>query len=429
MNRSFDESARLLQRALKSIPLGAQTFSKSPTQFPRAVSPHFAAKARGAMITDVDGNEYVDFINALAAVMIGYCDPEIDAAVAEQLRSGVTFSLSHELEIEVAERLVRLVPCAEQVRFGKNGSDATAAAIRLARAYTGRDRVAVCGYHGWQDWYIGTTSRDLGVPQAVKALSHTFTYNDSDSLARLLDSHRGEFAAVILEPLSVAEPRAGFLEAVADLTRAAGALLVFDETVTGFRVHLSGAQGLTGVVPDLATFGKGMANGFPLSAIVGRGRYMALMEKIFFSATFGGETLSLAAARATLDRIEREHVPARLAALGTRLRDGAREAIERAGIGDVFKITGHPSWTFLNITATKRATQYEIKTLLLQELFARGILSLGTHNLSAAHTDEHIDTLLAVYGEVLPFVAERAQAGRVREALRTEPLAPLFAVR
>jgi glutamate-1-semialdehyde 2,1-aminomutase len=429
MNRSFDESARLLQRALKSIPLGAQTFSKSPTQFPRAVSPHFAAKARGAMITDVDGNEYVDFINALAAVMIGYCDPEIDAAVAEQLRSGVTFSLSHELEIEVAERLVRLVPCAEQVRFGKNGSDATAAAIRLARAYTGRDRVAVCGYHGWQDWYIGTTSRDLGVPRAVKALSHTFTYNDSDSLARLLDTHRGEFAAVILEPLSVAEPRAGFLEAVADLTRAAGALLVFDETVTGFRVHLSGAQGLTGVVPDLATFGKGMANGFPLSAIVGRGRYMALMEKIFFSATFGGETLSLAAARATLDRIEREHVPARLAALGTRLRDGAREAIERAGIGDVFKITGHPSWTFLNIAATKRATQYEIKTLLLQELFARGILSLGTHNLSAAHTDGHIATLLAVYGEVLPFVAERAQAGRVREALRTEPLAPLFAVR
>jgi glutamate-1-semialdehyde 2,1-aminomutase len=426
--RRYAESLRLLERALETIPLGAQTFSKSPTQFPVGVSPHFAKSGRGAILTDVDGNEYIDFISSLAAVILGYCDADVDRAVIAQLRRGVTFSLSHELETEVAERLVRLVPCAEQVRFGKNGSDATSAAIRLARAYTRRDRVAVCGYHGWQDWYIGTTTRNRGVPAAVKALSHRFPYNDAAALAELLDRHRGEFAVVIMEPFNVEEPSPGYLEEVAQLTRRAGALLVFDETVTGFRVHLSGAQGLTGVVPDLATFGKGMANGFPVSAVVGRKEYMRLMEDIFFSATFGGETLSLAAARATLDKIVRDGVPAQLAALGGKLTTALRALIEEAGLGDVFRVTGHPSWSFLNIAA-QRNEQGEIKTLFLQELFARGILTLGSHNLSAAHTQAHVDRLLAVYGEVLPAVAEHARAGTVGTVLRAKPLVPLFSVR
>ncbi|HSG63395.1 MAG TPA: aminotransferase class III-fold pyridoxal phosphate-dependent enzyme, partial [Gammaproteobacteria bacterium] len=189
MIESFERSVELLERAERTIPLGAQTFSKSKTQFPVGVSPLFAASGKGAELVDVDGNRYVDFINALAAVLIGYADERVNAAVAEQLERGVTFSLSTELEMEVAERLVALVPCAEQVRFGKNGSDATAAAVRLARACTGRERIAACGYHGWQDWYIGTTTRDLGVPAAVKALSHPFRYNDADSLAAVLDAH------------------------------------------------------------------------------------------------------------------------------------------------------------------------------------------------------------------------------------------------
>jgi glutamate-1-semialdehyde 2,1-aminomutase len=425
----FARSVALLERALVTIPLGAQTFSKSTTQFPRDVSPHFAARGKGATLVDVDGNAYLDFINALASVLLGYADDEVDAAVRAQLDNGVTFSLSHELEIEVAERLCRLIPCAEQVRFGKNGSDATAAAVRLARAATGRDRIATCGYHGWQDWYIGTTTRDLGVPAAVKALTSTFRYNDAASLEALLEQHPGEFAAVILEPLGADEPHEGFLETVAELTRAAGALLVFDEIVTGFRVHLGGAQALTGVTPDLATFGKGLANGFPLSAIVGPRRYMRLMEEIFFSTTFGGETLSLAATRTVLDRLERDRVPERLAALGTRLRDGVTRLAADNACGDVFAISGHPSWTFLRIAPTERASAAEIKTLLLQELFARGILSLGTHNLSAAHEEADIDRLLGCYRELLPWIAELARAGRIRSALRTEPLTPLFTVR
>jgi len=428
-SNAFTHSIELLERALQTIPLGAQTFSKSKTQFPVGVSPLFAASAKGAEISDVDGNTYIDFVNALAAVLIGYGDAGVDTAVTEQLANGVTFSLSNELEIDVAERISRLVPCAEQVRFGKNGSDATAAAVRLARAFTGRERVAVCGYHGWQDWYIGTTTRDLGVPAAVKALSHSFGFNDPDSLAELFDAHPKQFAAVILEPLSSAEPVPGFLETVADLTRAAGALLIFDETVTGFRVHIGGAQGLYGVTPDLAAFGKGMANGFPLSAVVGRRKYMALMEEIFFSTTFGGETLSLAAAREVLDRLVDEQIPARLMELGTVLKNGLIGLIEDSGCSDVFSVTGHPSWSFLGITAPDTVSQYEIKTLLLQEMFAREILFLGTHNLSAAHSHDHVRQLLDCYRDLLPEIAERARQGRIREALRTDPLQPLFKVR
>ncbi len=429
MIEDFSRSVMLLERALETIPLGAQTFSKSMTQFPRNVSPYFASHGKGSTLVDVDGNRYLDFINALASVLLGYADDEVNAAVREQLDKGVTFSLSHELEIEVAERLCRLIPCAEQVRFGKNGSDATTAAIRLARAITGRERVATCGYHGWQDWYIGTTTRDLGVPRAVKALTSSFRYNDAGSLEELLEKHPGEFAAVILEPLGADMPRDDFLGAVAVLARDAGALLIFDETVTGFRVHLGGAQALTGVTPDLATFGKGLGNGMPLSAVVGPRHHMKVMEDIFFSTTFGGETLSLAAARVVLDRLERERVPESLAALGNRLRHGVSRILAEGGGAEVFSISGHPSWTFLKIAATDLSTAAEIKTLLLQELFHRGILFLGTHNLSAAHGQADIDRLLDCYRELLPKIANLAQAGRVRTALRTDVLRPLFSVR
>ena len=278
----------MLARARRTIPLGTQTFSKSYTQYPHGVSPYFIARGKGSHVWDIDGNEYVDFVNALCSVTLGYGDTDVDSAVRTQLDDGVIFSLPHPIETEVAEAIVEMVPCAEAVRFGKNGSDATSGAIRLARAYTKRDRVAVCGYHGWQDWYIGSTARSAGVPDAVKQLTHSFAYNDLESLNRLLDAHPNDFAAVILEPMNVTYPKPGFLESVRELTEQRGIILIFDETITGFRFANGGAQELFGVTPDLATFGKGLANGYPLSAIAGRSDIMKLMEEIFFSFTFGG---------------------------------------------------------------------------------------------------------------------------------------------
>ena len=429
MSQRYAHSEQFLERALRTIPLGSQTFSKSKTQYPYGVSPYFIMRGEGARVWDADGNEYLDFINSLASITLGYNDPDVTEAVQTQLQQGVIFSLPHPIEMEVAERIVDMVPCAEMVRFGKNGSDATSGAIRLARAHTGRDRIAVCGYHGWQDWYIGSTARHRGVPQAVRDLTHTFAYNDLDNLERLLLAHPGEFAAVILEPMNVAEPLPGYLEGVARLTRSHGALLVFDETITGFRYADGGAQELFGVTPDLATFGKGLANGYPVSAVAGRRDLMRLMEEIFFSFTFGGETLSLAASAATLDKLRRCNVTAHLAALGKRLMQGLRERIERHQVADLLSIAGHPSWSFLLLKDTPLASQWETKTLLLQSLFERGILSLGTHNLSYAHQENDIDRLLAVYDEVFPLLRAGALEGRMSELLRCPPLEPLFKVR
>ncbi|MGL4813564.1 MAG: aminotransferase class III-fold pyridoxal phosphate-dependent enzyme [Beijerinckiaceae bacterium] len=426
---TFPSSEAMLERALKSIPLGSQTFSKSLTQFPHGVSPFFIARAQGGRCWDIDGHEYVDFVNGLASVTLGHCDPDVTAAVRNQLQDGVIFSLPHVLETEVAERIISMVPCAQKVRFGKNGSDATSGAIRAARAFTGRDRVAVCGYHGWQDWYIGTTLRNKGVPQATRELSHQFTYNDLDSLRALLAARPGEFAAVILEPMNVADPLPGFLQGVVDLAHEHGAVAVFDETITGFRFARGGAQELFGVTPDLACFGKGLANGYPLSAVAGRADIMQEFENVFFSFTMGGEALSLAAAKAVLDKLQTQPVIESMAAKGERIREGVRALITKHGCGDFLGFAGHPTWSFLTIKDTPSASSFEIKTLWMQEIQTRGILSVGTHNVSHAHTDDDIARLLTVYDEVFPILKAAVTENRLRQYLRCKPLEPLFKVR
>ena len=378
---------------------------------------------------DVDGHEYVDFVNALLSISLGYCDADVDRAVSEQLARGTIFSLPHPLEAEVAEMICDCVPSAEMVRFGKNGSDATAGAVRLARAYTGKDHVLVCGYHGWQDWFIGSTPRNRGVPEGTRALTHSFPYNDLPALSALLDRQVGKVACVILEPMNVAWPQAGYLEGVRELCTRAGAILVFDETITGFRFSRGGAQELFGVTPDLTTLGKGLANGFPLSVVCGRRDIMMLMEEVFFSFTLGGEALSLAAAKATIGKIRRESVIETIAKRGVRLVTGLSRLIAERKLDDVLSLSGHPSWSFLNIADTPRTTSWETKTLFLQEIFARGIIVLGTHNISYAHSDADIDRLLEAYAEVLPFVHEAAVEGRTSEHLKVRPLQPLFRVR
>lgn len=429
MSERYRCSEEMLARALKTVPLGTQTFSKSKTQYPYGASPYYMAKGKGSHVWDVDGNEYIDFINSLAAVTLGYNDPDVTLAVRNQLEDGVIFSLPHPLEVQVSEKIVEMVPCAEMVRFGKNGSDATSGAIRLARAYTRKDHVAVCGYHGWQDWYIGSTARNKGVPKAVCDLTHTFAYNDIASLERIFRQWPKQVAAVILEPMNVTEPQDNFLAKVQELTKNQGALLVFDETITGFRYANGGAQEYFGVTPDLATFGKGLANGYPVSAVAGRADIMQMMEEIFFSFTFGGETLSLAAALATLEKLERNPVAETLAKQGAKLAKGLSERVGKYGLGQIITISGHPSWTFIGIKDSPAYTQWQIKTLFLQEMFARGILILGTHNMSYAHTDNDLSVILEAYDEVLPLLKEAIDARDLENRLNCATLEPLFKIR
>lgn len=429
MSERYHLSEEYLARALKTIPLGSQTFSKSKTSYPEGVSPYFITRGQGSHVWDIDGNEYVDFISSLASITLGHNDPDVTAAVTAQLRDGVIFSLPHPIEAQTAEKLVEMVPCAEMVRFGKNGSDATAGAIRLARAYTERDHVAVCGYHGWQDWYIGSTARNRGVPQVTRDLTHTFMYNDIESLHALFRQWPGQIAAVILEPMNTTEPAAGFLEDVQELARRNGALLVFDETITGFRFAKGGAQELFGVTPDLATFGKGLANGYPLSAVAGKAEVMRLMEEIFFSFTFGGETLSLAASLATMTKLQTSPVIETLRKNGEKVKVGVQKLIDRHGVGHFLSVTGNPAWSFLIIKEAKPYTQWQIKTLFLQEMFARGILTLASHNLNYAHSEEDIGQLLGTYDEVFPLLRDAVDNAALDKYLRCKPLEPLFKIR
>jgi len=423
----YKNSELLLERALKSIPLASQTFSKSLTQYPKGVSPFFIKKGKGSKVWDVDGNEYIDFINSLAAVTLGYCDKDVDGAVQEQMKSGVTFSLPHILEMEVAEKLIDIIPCAERVRFAKNGTDATSASIRIARAYTGKEHIAICGYHGWQDWYIGSTTRNLGVPKAVKELTHKFEYNSIESLEKIFQEQ--ELACVIMEPMNIEYPQNNFLEKVKELVHKNNALLIFDETVTGFRYSLGGAQELFNVTPDLATFGKGIANGYPLSAVVGSNKVMQKVEDIFFSGTFGGETLSLAAASVIVDVYKAQQVIKHFNQMGNYLLENLNTLIESEGLSGIFWTSGHPAWSFLHIKVQSQYSVLEIKTFFLQEMFKRGILTLGTHNLSFSHSKEDIDKLLAVYQVVLPMIKEHILKKDLLENIHSVILQPLFKVR
>jgi glutamate-1-semialdehyde 2,1-aminomutase len=429
MSERYHHSEKFLERALKTIPLGTQTFSKSRTQYPLKVSPYYILRGAGSHVWDVDGNEYVDFINALAAVMLGYVDPDVTAAVRDQLENGVIFSLPHTVEIEMSEKIVETVPCAEMVRFGKNGSDATTGAVRVARAYTGRDHIAACGYHGWQDWYIGVTTLNKGVPRTTQELTHVFNYNDLDSIHRIFKQWPGQVAAVIMEPMNIYEPEPGFLESIKELTHKNGAVFIFDETVTGFRFAKGGAQEYFNVIPDIATFGKGLANGYPLSAIAGKAEIMHLMGKIFYSFTFGGETLSLVASLETLKKIERLPVIETLKKQGEKVIDGLNGIIRKHDTGNIFSISGHPAWSFLLIKDVEPYTQWEIKTLFLQEMFARGVLTLGTHNMSYSHSNEEVMFLLKVYDEVMPVIKDAVDNERMDSYLRCKPLEPLFSVR
>jgi glutamate-1-semialdehyde 2,1-aminomutase len=424
-SRKLTESARLLERARRVIPAFTQTLSKSPTQWVQGVAPAYVARASGAYVWDVDGNRYIDFPMALGPVILGHADRGVNEAVTSQLRHGIVFTLAHPLEVEVAERIVGRVPCAERVRFGKTGSDVTTAAVRLARACTGQDSILACGYHGWHDWYVGTTSRADGVPEAVRGLTGTFAFNDLDSLDAALAARPEQVAAVILEPCSAEEPEPGFLAGVVERAHAAGALVIFDEIITGFRLAPGGAQERYDVLPDLATFGKALGNGMPISALAGRADLMDRLEDVFFSGTHGGETLSLAAANAVLDRLDAAAYEA-LYAKGERLRTGVQAAIDDHGLGEWVSIGGAAPWTLVRIREPEsQGLGLPAKTLVQQELLKRGVLFNGSNFICLAHTDGDIDEAADAYRAALGRLAD-GLSGDLTELLEGDPVQPAF---
>lgn len=429
MSRRFDKSMALYTRASKTVPLATQTYSKAATNFVLGATPAFLDRGEGAHVWDVDGNRYVDYIGGLLPIVLGYRDPDVDAAVRAQLDKGIVFSLATELEAELSELLVRLIPSAEMVRFGKNGSDVTTAAIRIARAFTGRDKVAICGYHGWHDWYIGTTARNLGVPESVRALSSTFSLHDPETLADLLKADPDAYAAIILEPTGKQPTDPAHLRRVRELADQYGAVLIFDEIVTGFRMHLGGVQTAHGVVPDMSCFGKAMANGLPIAALVGRRDLMEMMDKIFFSCTFGGEALSLAGAIATIRKLEREDVPNRLNALGHRLVEAANTTLRDHKLDNRISFGGEDWWPRMTVQGDVES-QSLTTALLRQECAENGLLFGSSFNMSLAHDDPAvIEESMTAFDASVAAVAEAFACGEPASRLRGQEARDRFSVR
>ncbi len=402
---NFTVSNNLLTRAKKAVPSLSQTFSKGPNQWARGVSPAYLTRGDGAWVWDADGNKFLDHIMGLGPLILGYNNTHVNDAIRTQLESGITFSQMHPLEVEVSELLTKHIPCAEMVRFGKTGSDATTAAVRCARAFTKRDRIALCGYHGWHDWHIGVTTRDQGVPAAVKDLSHCFTYNDLASLKMLFKQFPGEFAAVIMEPVGIIEPEDGFLESIKQMAHEAGSLLIFDEVVTGFRMAIGGAQEYYNVTPDMACFGKAMANGMPLSAIVGRSDIMTLFNEIFFSGTFNGEALSLAACKATTEELLRTGGLNLIRDYGERLIAGLQIIINDNGLNDVVKPVGMGVRSVLTFPHANDEEMLARRTFFMQECVKRGLLYFCLHLPCVAHGKEELEFTLKVFSDVMPLFA------------------------
>ncbi|HLW60631.1 MAG TPA: aminotransferase class III-fold pyridoxal phosphate-dependent enzyme [bacterium] len=416
---SFDRSLAEFRRALAVIPAGSQTNSKRPGRFAFGRYPIYASHGRGGHIWDIDGNEYVDFVMALGPITLGYCYPAVDEAIKVQLGRGIIYSLLAEVEVAAAEAVVAAVPCAEQVRFLKSGGEATSAAARIARAYTGREKVANCGYRGWHDqWMI--SGNEEGVPHALRAHTLPFEFNNLSSLETALDSNRGAVAAVILDPARRDVPAPGFLEGVRELARAHGALLIFDEVVTGFRVALGGAQEYFGVTPDLACFAKGVANGMPLAAVCGSRAVMQAAERLTVTTTYGGEALSLAAAVATINEYRTEKVFAHVWRLGERLMRGLNDAARSAGVA--FRCFGLAPMSAMKFDSAAPDAEALSWSYFLQETARRGVLFRrgGLNFVAFTHTEQDIDTSTAIVREVLGGLRRHLDAGSLRRAVPDE---------
>lgn len=425
---TYERSKELKRRAERIIPVGTQTFTKSAGYRVGEEAPFFLQRGEGSHVFDVDGNKYLDYIMGLGPITVGYADERINRAVCSQLEDGVLLSQPHPKEVELSERLCEIIPAAEMVRFGKNGSDATSAAVRLARAYTGRDRIAKCGYHGWQDWSIADTDNDRGIPDTVKPYTKSWDYNDLDDLSELFEKY-DDISAVIMEPMEAEEPDPGFLSGVKEIAHENDALLIFDEVITGFRFSLGGAQEHFGVKPDLAAFGKGIANGFPLSVLVGRANIMEELEEVFFSFTYGGELASIAAAQATIDILENEAVIEHMWDLGSMLIEGTNLLIKDRGLTDHLEMSGLPPWPVLEFEGGEDdPDDYDLalKSLFQREVVRRGILFNGNHFFSDSHTEADIRQTLDIYEDALGQVAAGVRAEDVYDRLNGGMISPAF---
>ena len=429
----FSKSRALQPKAHRIIPGGSHTYAKGDDQYPEQ-APGFIVRGKGCHVWDLDGNKYIEYGMGLRAVTLGHAfDPVVEAA-HKQMQLGTNFTRPAKIEVDLAETMLELIDGTDMVKFAKNGSDVTTAALKLARAYTGRDLVAVCGDHPFfsvDDWFICTTVVDAGIPEAVSRMTLKFRYNDLDSLRQLFDQHPNQIACVVLEPETGVPPVPGYLSQVKQLCEERGAVLLLDETITGFRWHLSGAQKFHGVVPHLSTFGKAMGNGFSIAALAGKREIMRLggldhdQPRVFLlSTTHGAETHALAASLETIRFYREHHVVECLWKQGERLRTQVNRSIAEHRLEGFFEVAGRPCNLIFATYDQNRQRSQPFRTLFMQELIRRGVIG-PSFVVSYSHGDADIDrTAEAVHGALL--VYRKAIDEGVEKYLEGRPVKPVY---
>lgn len=431
---SFELTDKLGKRAKHLIPAGAHTYSKGDDQFP-ANAPKIITRGKGCQVWDADDNCFLDMAMSLGSVFLGHAYEPVLAAVRKEIENGVNFTRPSHLEGDLAEIICDIIPCAEMVKFGKHGSDATTAAVKLARAYTGRDYVARCEedpFNSVHDWFIGSTVVNRGIPQRVRDLTLKFRYNDIDNLKNLFAEYPGKIACVLLEPVSFIPPAPGYLESLKSVCEANGALLIFDEVVSGFRFALGGVQEWMNVKPHLAAFGKAMANGFSISALVGGKEFMKLggtehdSERVFLlSTTNGGETHCFAAAMATIKAFREHQVIKHIWSLGSLFQNGFRTLGKDLQLDKYFDVIGYPCRIGLVFKDQSGAASAAVRTLFMQEMAARGIL-IPYINSTFAHNETHLKQTMEAAHEALIVVQRALAEDAVEKYLEGPAVKPVF---
>ncbi len=422
-------SMALYERAMQLIPGATQLVSRRPQRAAYGVSPIYAQRARGARFWDVDGFEYIDWMSGIGSILLGYADPVVDEAVRDQMSRGTVFAVNHELELELAEELCRSIPCAEMVRYAKCGGEACAIAVRIARGVTGRDKVLFCGYHGWHDWYLAAnlsegTSLDahlfpgieaIGVPAALAGTALPFAYGDIRALGELLDRHRGEVAAVIMEPLRSEAPAEGYLAAVAQLAREHNAVFIFDEVSTGLRFGNGGAQQHVGVTPDVAVFAKSLSNGYPMAAVVGKREVMEPSARMFISSTYWSDTIGLRAALTTIREARRRGVANQLWRFGAELKRRVSAVAQDVGLDA--KCQGVDVHPYLHFAASDAAVQSQVTTLFIQEMAKRGCHGYASFYLNAAQGEAELAQTVEAAREAFIIIRDALDTNTVEAKL------------
>jgi glutamate-1-semialdehyde 2,1-aminomutase len=430
---NFNRSKTLQKKSHYLIPGGCHTYAKGDDQYP-INAPGFIVRGKGCRVWDPDGNEFIEYGMGLRSVTLGHAYEPVIEAAHKQMQLGNNFNRPSPIEIQCAEDMLSLIPGADMVKFAKNGSDATTAAVKLARAYTGQDLVAVCSdqpFFSVDDWFIGTTPMSAGIPKTIKNLSVTFKYNDISSLESVFENNPGEIACVIMEAATAVMPEQNFLQEVKNTCQQNGALLILDEMITGFRWALGGAQTYYDVQPDLSVFGKGMGNGFSVAALVGKREIMELgglnhdRERVFLlSTTHGAEGLSLAASQETISIFRKEGVIQHLKDAGTSLKTGVDKTIEELNLKDYFQVIGMPSNLIFVTRDHNGKPSQEFRTLFLQETIKRGILA-PSFVVSYSHGQEDIEKTIDAVAESLLIYSKAIEEG-VEKFLVGRPVQPVM---